>query len=166
MCTVLCRFFINTAPDVFSVVQVLYDYSPWCVWCCAGSVLDIIKAKLHTGNCTMRVNMGNYGLASESAYCLTSRLNILIFPAGQCFHSPVSLEWKSRSYVGYSSWHIVAEPGVTVSPPLTQLMPVLLWFHPVFRWRDGSWRATVMSRNKPALFLRPSASLLLKITSR
>ena len=139
---VLCRFYMNTAPDVFGVVQVLYEYSswcaygvvqilyeysPWCDWCCAGSMLDIIKAKMRTGNCTMRVNLRNYGLAIDSAYCLTSRLKILISPAGQCFHSPVSSEWKSRSYVGYPPWHTVAEPGVTVSPPWTRLMPGLQW---------------------------------------
>jgi len=38
MCVVLCRFYMNTTPDVYAVVHVLYEYSPWCVWCCAGSI--------------------------------------------------------------------------------------------------------------------------------
>jgi len=48
----------------------------------------------------------------------------------------------------------VAKPGVTVSPPWTQLMPVCYGFA---RWSYGgdtvhTGRATVMPRNKPALF--------------
>jgi len=51
----------------------------------------------------------------------------------------------------------VAKPGVTVSPPWTQLMPVCYGFA---RWSYGgdtvyAGRATVMPRNKPALFFGP-----------
>ena len=64
---------------------------------------------------------------------------------------------KSRGYAGSPPWHTVAKPGVTVSPPWTQLMPVCYGF------ARGSYGgetvdvggATVMPRNKPALFRSP-----------
>jgi len=42
-----------------------------------------------------------------------------------------SLIGKSRGYIGSSPWHAVTKLEVTVSPPWTQLIPVLLRFHPV-----------------------------------
>jgi len=64
---------------------------------------------------------------------------------------------KSRGYAGSPPWHTVVEPGVTISPPWTQLMPVCYGFT---RWSYGgdtvhARRATVMPRSKPALFCSP-----------
>ena len=68
-----------------------------------------------------------------------------------------SLTGKSRGYAGSLPWLTVAKPGVTLSPPWTQLMPVCYGFA---RWSYGrdtvhAGRATVMPRNKPVLFRSP-----------
>ena len=75
-------------------------------------------------------------------------------------HSPVATvlnltsTGKSQGYAGSPPWHTVAKPAVTVSPPWTQLMLVLLQFHPlVLRWRIESCRKSHGDpRKKPVLF--------------
>ena len=72
-----------------------------------------------------------------------------------CYHVPNrSSTGKSRGYAGSPPWHTVAKPGVTVSPLWTQLIPVYYGFT---RWSysgdtNHAGKATVMPRNKPALF--------------
>jgi len=71
-----------------------------------------------------------------------------------CYRSTTG---KSRGNAGSLPWHTVAKPGVTVSPPWTQLMPVCYGFA---RWSYGldtvhAGRATVMPQNKPVWFRCP-----------